>query len=85
MDGLDLSRFPPDVAEFYETASAKLEGVPLSGGELSFKGVELTKAFVDADIAVVGCPYDLGTSFRPGARFGPRAIREISRFARSWF
>lgn len=28
-----------------------------------------------ADVAIVGAPFDLGTSFRPGARFGPRAIR----------
>jgi agmatinase len=28
-----------------------------------------------ADIAVVGAPYDEGTSARPGARFGPMAIR----------
>jgi agmatinase len=81
---LDLSRFPPNVAEFYELASAKVEGVPLSGGELTFKGVEGTKEFEGADIAVVGCPYDLGTSFRPGARFGPRAVREISRFVGAW-
>lgn len=32
-----------------------------------------------ADIAVVGVPYDGGTSFRPGARFGPAHIREQSR------
>src|SRR4051794_5819562 len=29
----------------------------------------------NVDIAVVGAPFDLGTSNRPGARFGPRAIR----------
>lgn len=28
-----------------------------------------------ADIAIVGAPFDGGTSFRPGARFAPRAIR----------
>lgn len=28
-----------------------------------------------ADIAILGAPFDLGTSFRPGTRFGPRAIR----------
>ena len=33
---------------------------------------------LDADIAVIGMPYDLGTAIRPGARFGPRAIREAS-------
>lgn len=31
-----------------------------------------------AEIAIVGAPYDLGTSFRSGARFGPSAIREAS-------
>lgn len=31
-----------------------------------------------ADVAVVGAPYDEGTSARPGARFGPRAIRQAS-------
>ena len=30
------------------------------------------------DVAIVGVPYDSGTSNRPGARFGPRAIREAS-------
>ena len=28
-----------------------------------------------ADVAIVGAPYDEGTSSRPGARFGPKAIR----------
>ena len=32
-----------------------------------------------ADLAVVGVPFDSGTSFRPGARFGPAHIREHSR------
>jgi agmatinase len=32
-----------------------------------------------ADVAVVGVPFDAGTSFRPGARFGPAHIRESSR------
>jgi agmatinase/guanidinopropionase len=30
------------------------------------------------DVAIVGVPYDGGTSFRSGARFGPRSIREMS-------
>jgi agmatinase len=33
---------------------------------------------LDADVAVLGVPYDMGTQFRPGARFGPRAVREAS-------
>ncbi len=33
---------------------------------------------IDADAAILGAPFDFGTQFRPGARFGPRAIREAS-------
>jgi agmatinase len=31
-----------------------------------------------ADVAVIGVPYDGGAGYRPGARFGPRAIRAAS-------
>ena len=33
---------------------------------------------INADVAVLGAPYDFGTQWRPGARFGPRAVREAS-------
>ena len=33
---------------------------------------------IKADVAIIGAPFDGGTQFRPGARFGPRAIREAS-------
>ena len=33
---------------------------------------------IDADIAVLGAPFDFGPQFRSGARFGPRAVREAS-------
>ncbi|MEM8750709.1 MAG: agmatinase [Pseudomonadota bacterium] len=33
---------------------------------------------IDADVAILGAPFDFGTQFRSGARFGPRAIREAS-------
>ena len=33
---------------------------------------------IDADVAVVGAPFDFGTQWRAGARFGPRGIREAS-------
>ena len=37
-----------------------------------------------ADVAVVGLPFDTGTSYRPGARFGPGAIRQGSRLLRPY-
>ncbi len=33
---------------------------------------------IQADVAIIGAPFDGGTQFRPGARFGPRAVREAS-------
>jgi agmatinase len=33
---------------------------------------------IDADVAVLGAPLDMGTQYRAGARFGPRGIREAS-------
>jgi agmatinase len=33
---------------------------------------------IDADVAILGAPYDFGTQWRPGARFGPRGVREAS-------
>lgn len=33
---------------------------------------------IDAEVAVLGAPNDMGTQWRSGARFGPRAIREAS-------
>ena len=33
---------------------------------------------IKADVAIMGAPYDFGTQWRSGARFGPRSIREAS-------
>src|SRR5262245_34395113 len=33
-------------------------------------------SYAGADVVIVGAPFDGGTSFRPGGRFGPAAIRQ---------
>ena len=38
----------------------------------------------DVDVAVVGVPFDTATSYRPGARFGPEAIRAGSTLLRPY-
>jgi len=50
------------------------------GPDVTFLGVERCDlgepaTYADADVVVVGAPFDGGTSHRPGARFGPQAIR----------
>ena len=49
-------------------------------GLITFARRPASRDLGDADIAVVGIPFDGGTTNRPGARFGPRAIREQSLF-----
>lgn len=51
---------------------------PTYSGALSFMRRRYSKELAGVDVAVVGVPFDLATTGRPGARFGPRAIREAS-------
>ncbi len=53
--------------------------LPRYAGIATFALLPRIEAVEHADIAVVGIPFDSGTSFRPGARFGPSHIREHSR------
>jgi len=41
---------------------------------------DVEPAHQPVDWALYGVPYDGGVTFRPGARFGPRAIREASQY-----
>src|ERR1700748_3013242 len=54
-----------------------MTSVPTFATRPSFLGLECSNP--DAAICVVGIPFDLGTSNRSGARFGPAAIRQASR------
>lgn len=64
---------------------------PLGGNEMPrFAGIATfmrlpgTHSPADLDVAVVGVPFDIGTSNRPGARFGPRGIRDESVLLRPY-
>jgi len=56
--------------------------VPRFAGISTFARLPLIDQVPHADVAVVGVPFDSGTTFRPGARFGPSAIRQASRLLR---
>lgn len=49
------------------------------GGVPTFLDFPYRESFTDLDIALIGVPMDLGVTNRPGARFGPRAVRTIER------
>jgi agmatinase len=48
-------------------------------GVSTFYGYPNSKNLDDTDVAIVGVPFDHGTTNRPGARFGPRSIRTASQ------
>lgn len=54
-------------------------GLPRYAGLATFALLPTLDQAPEPDIAVLGIPFDSGTSFRPGARFGPAHIREMSR------
>lgn len=65
--------------------------VPVSGREMPrFAGIKtffrLPHVNMDADydVALVGVPFDGSLSFRPGARFAPSKIRELSSLGRAY-
>ncbi|MFZ5636986.1 MAG: agmatinase [Pseudomonadota bacterium] len=51
---------------------------PTYSGALSFLRRTYTKDLAGVDVAVVGVPFDLATTNRPGTRLGPRSIRTAS-------
>lgn len=53
-------------------------------GASTFMRRPYTRDLVDVDIAVLGVPFDLAVCNRPGARFGPAAIRKASRDISGW-
>jgi len=58
--------------------------MPRFGGIATFMRLPGNTPPADLDVAVVGVPLDTGTSNRPGARFGPRGIRDESVLLRPY-
>lgn len=56
-------------------------------GPLSFSHLPYSRCLEDEsaqfDVALIGMPFDTAVSYRPGARFGPYAIRSGSRRQRN--
>ncbi|MEA5366003.1 agmatinase [Amycolatopsis sp., V23-08] len=58
--------------------------IPRYAGFATFARLPRIDQVPRADVAVVGVPFDSGVSYRPGARFGPAAVREASRLLRPY-
>lgn len=58
--------------------------VPRYAGPDTFARLPTLDAVERASVAVVGVPFDSGVSYRPGARFGPAAVRAGSKMLRPY-
>ena len=57
--------------------------VPRYAGPSTFARLPELRDVEDCDVAIIGVPFDAGTSYRPGARFGPQSVRQASRQLRT--
>ena len=58
--------------------------VPRFAGPATFARLPRLDEVAKCDVAIVGVPFDSGVTYRPGARFGPIAIRQGSRLLRPY-
>ena len=83
-----MQRLPTQPEGTYARASPEPVGpvdgrlVPRFAGASTFARLPEIDRVADYDVAVLGVPFDNGTSYRPGARFGPMAVRQASRHLR---
>ncbi|WP_299560992.1 agmatinase [uncultured Mycolicibacterium sp.] len=57
---------------------------PRYAGWTTFARLPRLEDVAHAEVAVVGVPFDSAVTYRPGARFGPNAIRQGSRLVRGY-
>lgn len=63
---------------FTRTSPYGTHAEPTYAGATSFLRRRYTKDLTNVDVAIVGVPFDVATTGRPGTRFGPRAVRAAS-------
>jgi guanidinopropionase len=77
----DLSAF---ISEVVHRVAGYGEGVgrPHQSGIATFFGADPVSDPAGVDLGLIGLPTDVGAHQRPGARYGPRAVRDASRMLR---
>ncbi|WP_371778946.1 agmatinase [Streptosporangium subroseum] len=58
--------------------------IPRYAGPATFARLPRRDEVERFDVAVVGVPFDSGVTYRPGARFGPAAVRQGSRLLKPY-
>jgi agmatinase len=58
--------------------------IPRFAGPATFARLPRLDEVERADVGILGVPFDTGVTYRPGARFGPAAVRQASRLLRGY-
>lgn len=75
------------LTEYYRSQEESSDGAKSAAGVKPYAGYSTLLRAAQApnlaslDIALIGVPFDFGVTNRPGARFGPQQIREVSAMA----
>ena len=85
-----MSDASPQPPRSYEEAHEHAQPPNRYGPSHTFVGVPRAKlddaeSWTGAQAVIVGAPFDAGTSWRPGARFGPQAIRATDYLPQSGY
>ena len=75
-----------EIQENRKAASQPVDALvyPRFSGMPTFMRLPHVPQAAELDLALIGIPFDGGTTYRPGARFGPRNIRVQSAMIRPW-
>jgi guanidinopropionase len=65
------------------STDTSMQALPRYSGIPTFMRVPFAQRLEDLDIALAGVPFDGGVTARPGARYGPREIRNMSSMTRA--
>jgi agmatinase len=87
LDALRAKFGAANAAEVFDPEFKKVAAALFTGdtrkqpycGISTFCGAPQGEDLRDLDVALIGVPMDLGVTNRPGARFGPRAVRGVER------
>src|SRR5262249_7431003 len=72
--------FNPEYKRIVDAMSGALPYAnPATLLSLPFRPAAEPGALDGLDVGVIGVPFDLGVTNRPGTRFGPRAVRAVDR------
>lgn len=75
---METERESADALQRVQLYGKNLLALPGTSAPCTLFGTDVKENWQDLDIALIGIPCDIGLTCRPGARYGPQAVRQQS-------